>query len=248
LGKTINPIWEQDSAQGFDDGTESGSSSKAAVNTGWTQGLDEIFLYRMLIQETAGATESPTFQVRLQYRRNGGSWVTVTTGTTNVQIADSSNLTHGGDTTQRIGVDADYVVNNNWVADTSGDTNTTTDTFGTGVEADISECEALWALKLTVGDDWVDGDTVEFQAIQTDDAVLDSYVPASIFTIDVDVPAAGGWPDALKPPRFRSPGKLRRDPMVMEPYQRRVNVALDKTLPWRVEHWFRRRLNINLRR
>lgn len=185
MGAHINPVWEQDSAQGFNDGTESASTSKAAVNTGWTQDVDALFLYRILIQETAGTNQLPTFAVRLQARRNGGSWFQVTTSSTIVKIVDSGNLTHGGDTTQRIGVDVDYVDNNNWVADTSGDTNTTTDTWGSGDGGVTEECEALWAVQIVSGD-VNDEDTIEFQAVQTDDVVLESYVPASIFTIIVN--------------------------------------------------------------
>lgn len=185
MTKTINAYWEQTSAQGFSDGTESGSSTKAAVNTGWTQNVDEIFHYRILIQETAGTTEAPTFAVRLQANINSGGWFNVTTSSSNVQIVASSNLTDGADTTQRIGADADYVANNNWVTEASGDTATTTDTFGTGTAADISECEALWSVQFLSTGTLQNGDTIQFQAIDTAGVALDNYATGSSFDITV---------------------------------------------------------------
>ena len=181
----VSGAWEQDSARGYEDGTESGSSVKAAVNTGWVQDVDETFHIRLLIQETAGASPAETFDLKLQYRKNTGSWTDVTTSSSNVKAVATDNLTDGADTTQRIGVGS-WVTDNNWVCE-DGICPLTTDTFSS------SEAEALFSVQI-VGADVVDGDVVEFRVLEVDATLLDSYVGASIFEIEANIPVVDYFP------------------------------------------------------
>ncbi len=90
----------------YEDGTESGSTAIAAQDTNITRSVnsDSNILFRARIQETAGGSNIVTPSTwQLQYSKNSGTWTNVTTGTSNVKGFNSSNLTDGDATTNRLG-------------------------------------------------------------------------------------------------------------------------------------------------
>lgn len=83
-----------------DDGNETTATWKAAVNTNWTQNVDEIFRLRLARLETAGGALNNTSHA-IEYSLNGGTWTTITT-TTPVQFTASANVADNTATTQQI--------------------------------------------------------------------------------------------------------------------------------------------------
>jgi hypothetical protein len=187
-----NPRWNQDSVQGFNDGTESGSTSKAAVNTTWDQPVDATFLVRFLIQETNAADVSNvSIDLKLQHNYNGTGFIDTTTSSSYAKIVNSTNLTHGDDTTQRIG-SGTWVGDNNWVADTSGTTNTSSasEAFSSNPAEGEDEAETLHAVQI-VGADVTDNLNIQFRIVEADGTILFSYQAASQVDISIDKPSAG---------------------------------------------------------
>ncbi len=88
----------------FGDGTESGSAGLAAqgTNLGFDLSADFNFQLRVRLQESGGKAGASTDDYRLQYRKNGGTWTDVTTTSSNVKGFDSTHLTDGGATTNRL--------------------------------------------------------------------------------------------------------------------------------------------------
>lgn len=94
----------QDAFRWYEDGTESGSTEAAAENTAieadvQVTSLDQHLRIRIQASAQAGAA---TDDYQLQYRKNAGTWTDVTTSSSDVQGFDSSNLTDGNATTQRL--------------------------------------------------------------------------------------------------------------------------------------------------
>lgn len=91
-----------------DDGSESANTAAAAQDTALGLTLlssgDGKVALRIAIAETAGGTSgNATDDFALQYDTNAsGTWTTITTGTSKVKAFNSSNLTEGGATTQRL--------------------------------------------------------------------------------------------------------------------------------------------------
>jgi hypothetical protein len=90
--------------QGFrgrnDDGSQSGATWKAALNTNWSQNVDEAFRVRVIIEETAGGSAN-NYSYTLQYNLNSGGWVSVgVTGA--IHSVASSFVSDATATTQQI--------------------------------------------------------------------------------------------------------------------------------------------------
>lgn len=89
----------------FAEGTESGSE---ALGNGQNLRLeydvseDFVFQLRVRIQETAGKTGATTDDYKLQYRKNVGAWLDVTTISSVVKAYNSADLTDGASTTNRL--------------------------------------------------------------------------------------------------------------------------------------------------
>jgi hypothetical protein len=107
--------WDQDSYAFYDDGTESGSTQVGTTNTETALDVNTNYQCRLLIQETGGADGSintPEFE----FNHNSGGWINVTGSSSPVQAVDSTNLTGGGDTTQRLGAGS-FISTNGWVSE-----------------------------------------------------------------------------------------------------------------------------------
>jgi len=100
MGKTVNPVWQQQDYAFYSDGTESGATIIGSAGTQQSIDVDVAFHCRLAIAETAGATTSPSLTLSWQYNLAGGGWNTIT-GTTPIQFIDNANLTDGGATTNR---------------------------------------------------------------------------------------------------------------------------------------------------
>ncbi len=90
-----------------DDGSESGSSALGAQSTPLAIDISGGNLDRVLrvrIDETGSVSTSgaTTDDYQLQYSKNGGSFVSINTGTSNVRAFASANLTDGAASTQRL--------------------------------------------------------------------------------------------------------------------------------------------------
>jgi hypothetical protein len=87
-----------------DDGSESGATANAAQDTDISLNAysDANIVLRIMVQETGSGGGSATDDWQLQYSKNAGAYTSITTGTTNVKGFNSSNLTDGGATTNRL--------------------------------------------------------------------------------------------------------------------------------------------------
>ena len=171
----LNPVWDQDSFRVYYPGTEAGAVVKRAVNTNWTQRTKTRFHIRFLVQETAGATESPTLTLRLEKNKEVGGWVAVTGASADVRMEADANLTEGGDTTQRIGAGT-FVANNNWVDDNDGVT------AASGVFAGSDEAEALFSCYI-VDADVADADEIQLRVATSAGVALDTYTNTPTITV-----------------------------------------------------------------
>ncbi len=70
-----------------------------AINTPWSQNVNEVFRVRFGIQETAGGMENVTFKCQFNY--DSGGYTDITTGTA-VRVVASSRYTDGEPTTKRM--------------------------------------------------------------------------------------------------------------------------------------------------
>ena len=88
----------------FEDGAESSSVGlvNQGINIGFDLAADFNFQLRVRLQESGGKSGATSDDFRLQYRKNGGTWTNVTTTSSNVKGFDSSDLTDGGATTNRL--------------------------------------------------------------------------------------------------------------------------------------------------
>lgn len=134
--------FDQDSYAFYADGTESGSTIIGVKNSQQTLDVDTFYQCRLLLQETGGAAgdcRTPEFE----YNHESGGWLNVTTASSAIQAVDSTNLTHGNDTTQRLG-SGTYVTPNAWITETGP---MPTLAFGSG-----EECEGLLSFKIVAAD------------------------------------------------------------------------------------------------
>jgi hypothetical protein len=86
-----------------DNGSESGSSFFAALNTNWTQPQDaNIRLRYWLILTTLGADWPSSVFIKFQYNKNSAGWNDITSSSSVVRLATSGNVTDETSTSQRI--------------------------------------------------------------------------------------------------------------------------------------------------
>lgn len=185
---------EQITVRGYaDDGGEGNQTTKAAENTGWTQTVDENFVVRIEIRDTAsGGINNASFL--LQRNLNGAGWVDVDGVNGVVTPVTSANVTE--DTTQTTDLlsgqtgnflagtydEDDGIVNNGNAIDF--------------VEGTQDHTEVAWVVQI-VGADVSDGDTIQFRAIHSDGTLLGSgYAAGSLFDVTADT-GAGGTPVAV---------------------------------------------------
>jgi len=95
------PVRETGSWGFYDDGTESGAVIIGSVNTNPALGVDTIYHYRQVMEETAGNTWADA-DIQLQYNHNSGGWNDVNGASSVVRSAPTSGLSDGSDTTARI--------------------------------------------------------------------------------------------------------------------------------------------------
>lgn len=143
--------FDQDSFAFYnDDGGESSATQIGSTNAQQTLEVDTIYHCRLLAQETGGASGSLSTPEWEYNHNNSGGWLNVTASSSVVQAVDSANLTHGGDTTQRIG-GGTFVATNAWVTE---DGVVPTLSFGAN-----EECESVLSFQI-VGADVSNGDEI----------------------------------------------------------------------------------------
>lgn len=151
---------EVDAFRFYSDGTESGSSPKAAQDIDITLDAtgDAQFHLRYRVQETGGLSGASTDDYALQVNKNSGGFVAVTASSSDVQSDTASSLTADGATTNR-GTNGITDGTGSFVAGEQEETNgviedrqLTADNF----------TEHVWACKL-IDTDLGDGDTLDFR-------------------------------------------------------------------------------------
>lgn len=87
-----------------DDGSEAANTAIAAEDTNISPNVysDANVVLRIQIQESGGTGGASTDDWRLQYSKNSGAYTDVTGSSSNVKGFNSSNLTDGGATTNRL--------------------------------------------------------------------------------------------------------------------------------------------------
>ena len=149
-----------------DDGSESASTTAAAqnANIGITDGAgNKNYLLRLGIQENANINGS-NLVWQLQARLNAGTWFNVTTSSSYVRAFDSSNLTDGSTTTQRL-------------AGLSGGFSPGKVSEIGSLTANLSKAkntELLYAIQ-TVDADLAGGDAVDFRVLYDGSALAGGY-------------------------------------------------------------------------
>lgn len=159
----------------YEDGTESGSTAIDAQNTSITRDVssDSVVLLRLLVEATGIAIDTePDPDWRLQYRKNGGTWTNVTTTSSDVKGYNSSNLTDGGATTNRLtggtGSFLAGLISEDGLAD--------------GSDPQAGQfTEYLFALTV-VSADTADADTLDFRLLR-DGSTLDTYTVTPTITV-----------------------------------------------------------------
>lgn len=176
----------QDAFRFYEDGTESGSTAIAAQDTSInrTVAADSNLLLRLRIESTTAMASVPPSVWRLQYSKNSGTWTNLTTSSSDVKAFNSSNLTDGGSTTERLtsGVTtwtAGLIAEDGEVGDVPGE-------LGKNVTSG-EYTEFLYTL--TVLDaDVANFDTLDFRVLR-DGSVIDTYTVTPRITV---VKSGGG--------------------------------------------------------
>jgi len=147
-----------------DDGTESTATWKAALDSNWTQNVDETF--RLRIRCTQGGGTANGFVPTLQYNLNSAGWNDVTTSSSVVRAVSSANVTDEEATTEQIDPGG------NALAYTAGkvseDGQCGSYTFGSGQD---TENEFVLQIRSV---DVANNDTVQFRVVDFN-VELDSY-------------------------------------------------------------------------
>ncbi len=156
----VGPVIEPNAFRLYDDGTESGSSPKAAqdVNIELDSTGDAQFHLRYRFQNNTNVSMSTLDDYRLEVSKNGGSFATVTASSSNVQSDTASGLTDGAATTNRA---------TDGIADGTGSFNAGEQEETNGVIEDLrilfaDFTEVVWGCKL-IDADVSDTDTLDFR-------------------------------------------------------------------------------------
>lgn len=160
----------------YADGT-TGDTASNAKNRDWTETMGSGNIRaRIRIEVEVTVAALADFHEILQYRKNGGTWTTIT-GSTNGCIYDASaNYVHADDTTQQIS-SGTYISNNDGMNESSaGPGSTNRPDYTT-----TSTCEFEWCFSL-VDADLSNGDTIEFRVLNNA-ALLNTYTQIPMITI-----------------------------------------------------------------
>src|SRR3990167_10381788 len=166
---------------GIDELAESTHGWYAAEDVSPAQGVipvDTTFLLRFTEQETGG-TAAGNVDVRVQCRKNGGSFQSVTTLSTIVKAVTTTVFADGADLTKRL--------NGTGTFESSGDGGSH-DGLSGGVQNDIAasgNSETEYALQIVSGD-VAHNDVIEFRLTSPDFTITNDVVP----TLTVNEPAA----------------------------------------------------------
>ena len=99
----VSAVLNQTDFRGREDsGNEATPTWIALANTNWTQDVDVDFRVRVVVAETAGATNPETVTPVIWYSYNGGAYAAVT-GSTHVQFGTFTGATDDDATTQQLG-------------------------------------------------------------------------------------------------------------------------------------------------
>ena len=152
----------------FEDGTETGSTGKAAddQNANISDTVDENIAIRIGVQEVGGGTDGATTDdYQLQRSLNGGTWTDVTSSSSVVKGYTSANLTDAAATTQRMSAGS-----GTWIAGEISET----DGLLTDFQLPKSRFTELLFAITTVAADITTGDAIDFRVLRNG-AVLDAY-------------------------------------------------------------------------
>lgn len=166
-----------------DDGGEASATWKAAVDTAYpiNPSLSQSHRLRIGVREETGASDNNT-AFRLQYSKNGGAWTDVTTSSSNVQAASSSNVSDGTQTTQQI-TSSTFAGGELAVGDAVAGDNTGIDFSG----LDVAEVEFSITV---VSADVVQDDTIELRVVFDGGTVLSTYNSLATINVAYDQTAA----------------------------------------------------------
>jgi len=169
---TVTPIFgniDQTAFRGKGEGVETAENWKAAVNTNWTQAMDDNFRLRFLLSETNGWLES-NFAAQLQYNINTAGWNNVN-ASSSVARSFAGSVTDGEDCTEQLDGSRTFISNNDGVDEVDG--------LSGGANLDFTgndEAEVEYTLQLRSAD-LSEGDTVQFRI-----AGMDSYAQTPTIT------------------------------------------------------------------
>ena len=174
---TVNLVGNTDQTdfRAYDnDGSESGSTARAAENTNWTDSPDRHIVVRFAVENNGGASKTITTP-RLEYNKNSGGWNAVTAASSNVRVVGSGNnrhLTDHGSTTARI------VATGTFTAGTIGvnDGDLPSKTISNGEYTNF-----VWSIFIRAAD-VADTDTIQLRVTDGGTA-LDSYTQTPTITI-----------------------------------------------------------------
>ena len=162
-----DPTMRQFHFQFFNDNgiDETDSTSKAAIDTDITgQNVDENFLVRIVVDETAGNANN-NYTAQLQVRVDGGTYQSVSGGSTIAQAFDSTKISDGSDTTQRTG-SGTFVTPNAGQDDVNGRAGSAALDFAGNDETEFVFCVQI------IGSDVADGAVLDFRLDPND---IDTY-------------------------------------------------------------------------
>jgi hypothetical protein len=169
-------VINQESFQGFYDNADLElATSKASINVGWIQAVDENFRIRFLIQETGGNPEDD-IELQLQYELNAtGGFVNVNATSSVVRSSASPEFVDEDDTAQLIG-SGTFVVGNADEVDGLTGTDLNID-FGGSDETEVVFCVQIRAV------DVVDNDTIQLRVVDGGGGELDTYTNTPTITV-----------------------------------------------------------------
>jgi hypothetical protein len=159
-------------------GNEATATWIAATNTNWSQDVDTSFRVRVMVAETAGASNAATPSLVIEYSLNGGAYALVT-GATPIQFAAFIGATDGDATTQQIGAGsfvAGELDSNGTVAANAGLVNQ---------ETEMEYCLFIDSAQVS------DGDTIALRAYDAGSA-LNGYTNTPVITVVETAPPITG--------------------------------------------------------
>lgn len=166
-----------------DDGSEAANTAIAAEDTNISPNVysDANVVLRILIQESGGIGGASTDDWRLQYSKNSGAYTDVTGSSSNVKGFNSSNLTDGGATTNRLTAGT-----GSFVAGLISE-----DGLADNLDITANNYSELVYTLTVIAADVVATDTLDFRVLQNA-GVLSTYTIYPRITVTVTAPAVTG--------------------------------------------------------